>query len=221
MRFGLIFIAIASGLVALAASYGGAAWLLLWPAITFAVVGAGYLGLGAGPLAKRADGTRPLWALVVWFPYLATMRTGWQLLRWLTPEDQYNEVAPGLFVGRRCLADELPEGTRLVVDMTAELTVPVGVRERARYLCVPTLDGHVPSRDALRRLVDEMVDAEPPVYVHCAAGHGRSATVAAAVLLARGQARDVEEAIAIMRRSRPGVRLMARQRRMAALFAQA
>jgi protein-tyrosine phosphatase len=36
-------------------------------------------------------------------------------------------------------------------------------------------------------------------YIHCAHGHGRSATVLGAVLMALGKARTAEEAVAVMR----------------------
>ena len=44
-------------------------------------------------------------------------------------------------------------------------------------------------------------------YVHCAVGHGRSAALVAAVLLARGRAASVDEAEAQMRQKRPRVGL--------------
>lgn len=45
----------------------------------------------------------------------------------------------------------------------------------------------------------EQLAAERSVYIHCAHGHGRSATVLAALLIATGQASTVEEAVEIMR----------------------
>ena len=50
------------------------------------------------------------------------------------------------------------------------------------------------------------------VLVHCAHGHGRSATVLAAVLIAEGQARGVDDAEGLLKAQRPRVRLNARQR---------
>lgn len=53
--------------------------------------------------------------------------------------------------------------------------------------------------------------AGQPVYIHCAHGHGRSATVMAAAFIASGLAKDAVEAVDIMRRERPRVRLNKRQ----------
>lgn len=44
----------------------------------------------------------------------------------------------------------------------------------------------------------ELVEGRP-CYIHCAHGHGRSATVLAAVLIATGQASTAEEAVGLMR----------------------
>ena len=50
------------------------------------------------------------------------------------------------------------------------------------------------------------------LFVHCAHGHGRSATVLGAVLIALGEVETVGEAVKMMQRSRPRVRLNNRQR---------
>lgn len=51
-----------------------------------------------------------------------------------------------------------------------------------------------------------------PILVHCAHGHGRSATVLGAILLAEGLAASVEEAEGLMRAVRPRVGFNSRQR---------
>lgn len=58
-----------------------------------------------------------------------------------------------------------------------------------------------------RRLEEGMM-----LFVHCAHGHGRSATVLGAVLIALGEAGTVDEAVKLMQKSRPRVRLNNRQR---------
>lgn len=77
-----------------------------------------------------------------------------------------------------------------------------------------------PDPDQIERGVHwaaQQVAAGRPVLVHCAHGHGRSATVLAAILIAEGRASGVAEAEALMQAQRPRVRLNRRQR--AALLA--
>jgi protein-tyrosine phosphatase len=50
-----------------------------------------------------------------------------------------------------------------------------------------------------------------PVYVHCALGHGRTATVVLAYLLATGQVATLREGLARLRTLRPGVGLHRQQ----------
>jgi protein-tyrosine phosphatase len=109
------------------------------------------------------------------------------------------------------LHGELSPGTQWVIDLTCELIPPREVRG-LRYRCLPTLDGTAPAHAAFWPLVKEIAAAEGPVFIHCAAGHGRSATFAAAVMVARGIAADVEAAEALMQRHRPRISLVASQR---------
>jgi protein-tyrosine phosphatase len=101
-----------------------------------------------------------------------------------------------------------------VVDLTAEFFAARGVRSGRDYLALPTLDGTAPDEVRFRTLLASLADHPGPVYIHCAAGYGRSALLAAALLLARGLAADARQAEARLREVRPGVRLKPPQRRL-------
>lgn len=195
---------------------GGWFWLLLWPAVSFALVSAAYLGLGPCVFGKGTDGRMARWATVPLLPFLLLTWTVWHLGRLLLKEPCCHEVAPGLWLGRRALVRELPPGVGLVVDLTAELPAPSGVRDGRVYVCLPTLDASAPAEDDLRDLVRRLAEWQGVVYLHCAQGHGRSALVAASVLIARGLAADPVSAENMLRRVRPGVRLKPVQRRLLA-----
>jgi protein-tyrosine phosphatase len=214
MKYTLAFGILGVYLIVLAVYLGGPGWLLLWPGVSFLVLAAAYAGLGPRALGKRPDGRLAGWAVLLLLPYLLLTWAVWHLQRKVGREDCCNEVASGLWVGRRAFVKELPPGTSLVVDLTAEFPAPRGVRAGRTWLCVPTLDALAPDEQALRALVDQAAAWPGPVYIHCALGHGRSALAAAAVLIARGLAADARQAEAVVRRARPGVRLNKVQRRL-------
>jgi protein-tyrosine phosphatase len=197
---------------------GGSAWVLVWPAIAVTTVGLGYLGLGPAVFGKRHDGTLKAPHFVLLLPYhvVAWLRVQWDAYR--HAEDPWHEVAPGLFLGRIVQAHALPKNTRVVVDLTSEFPASAALREGRVYHCLPTLDTSVPDYDEFAKLARLVATHEGAIYVHCAAGHGRSATFAAAVLIARGQAHDVSAAEAKMRAVRPTVHLHRGQRALVERF---
>jgi protein-tyrosine phosphatase len=95
----------------------------------------------------------------------------------------------------------------LVVDLTAEFVECRAVRTACRYISAPVLDTGVMDEAAFLALVQEVARWPGPVYIHCAQGHGRTGTFAAAVLLARGHCDTVDAAVAQLRAVRPGLAL--------------
>jgi protein-tyrosine phosphatase len=216
MKYAFTFAAFAIYLTVLAWVIDGAGWVLLWPAISFLAVAAAYAGLGPVVFGKRPNGSLAPWAVLLLLPYLALTWLTWHLQRRLTREEPCNEIVPSLWLGRRPFAHELPASVVLVVDLTAEFAAPRWLRRRCRYVCLPVLDAFVPDEADVAALVGYVAARTDAVYIHCAQGHGRSALVAAAVLLARGLARDAAEAETLLRKARPGVRLKPSQRRLLA-----
>ncbi len=198
--------------VALALLLGAGAWALLWLGVSLLVVGGAYLGPGPRVLGKRADGSLSWLPVLVLLPYFLLAWLVWHVRRALSRERCFHEVAPGLLLGRRPFAHELPPEVSLVVDLTSEFPEPHAVRTRVRYLCHPVLDTCAPDEDGLVSVVGTVLAEPGPVYVHCAQGHGRSSTIVAAVLLARGHSEDVHGAEQHLRRARPGVKLHPEQR---------
>ena len=140
-------------------------------------------------------------------PYLLAAWAVWHVARIVGREDCCNEVAPGLFVGRRPLAGELPSQVSLVVDLAAEFIECRAVRTACRYISAPVLDTGVMDEGAFLALVQEVAQWPGPVYIHCAQGHGRTGTFAAAVLLAKGHCDSVEAAVGQLRAARPRLAL--------------
>lgn len=212
MRLAFVFSLLALASAAHALFHGGWQHVAWWPALSFGAVAAGYLGLGPGVLGKNAAGARASWAALFHLPFFGLSWVMWQLLRLLGGESPWDEVSPGVYVGRRCTVGELPPGLLMVVDVTAEFLEPAGVQAAVTYRCLPTLDVMAPPAESFAALVEEIAAVEGPVFIHCAAGHGRSATVAAAVLVRRGVEEDIGAAVATMKARRPRVRLVRDQR---------
>ena|SRR5438270_7865516 len=193
---------------------GGLGWLLLWPAFSFALIALAYGGLGPRVCGKRADGRLSWWAVLLLLPYLLGTWTIWYAIRLLSREKCCDEVAPGLWVGRRPLVRDLPADISLIVDLTAEFPAPRALRRGRTYLCVPTLDATAPEEDAVRAVIEQISAWSGAVYIHCALGHARSAMTAAAVLIRRGHAQDPEHAVTVMRKARPRISLEKSQQRL-------
>jgi protein-tyrosine phosphatase len=186
-------------------------WILLWPAAVWSAVAIVYLAHAPRVLGKRADGRHAWWAWLAWAPLFGYSRLAHELARWLTREPVADEVAPGVWVGRRPRAHELPEGIAIVVDLCAELAETAGVAAGRAYLSVPALDATAPAPAQIARAVDAVLAANGAAFIHCAFGHGRSATVAAALLVRRGDA-TLEDVERKMRACRPRIGLNAHQR---------
>jgi protein-tyrosine phosphatase len=217
--YGSVFVALSLVCFAVAVRTGGVSLVLLWPSAAFGVVGVAYALLAPSVLGKRPDGTFPPWRRVLFFPFFLYTECAWHLYALFAREDAYNEVAPELWVGRWPGARALPERVDVVVDVTAELPAHKTLTGSKRYVCLPALDATVPDESAFCSLVEELASERGGVFVHCAFGHGRSAMVAAAVLIARGLAHDADSAERWMRRSRPRVGLTGLQRSHVERFA--
>ncbi|MBX3247802.1 MAG: hypothetical protein KF901_11535 [Myxococcales bacterium] len=181
--------------------------VVLYLALGFGVAALAYLALGPGLFGKREDGSRAVWGYVVAGPFFVAVALARLLQRAITREAPWDEVAPDLYVGRPVTLAALPERAATVVDLTAELLEAREVRDACHYVCLPVLDGTAPSPEALAELARRALASPAPHYVHCAAGHGRSAMLAAVLLVARGEASDVGDAERLMKRARPRVRL--------------
>jgi hypothetical protein len=192
----------AAACLALAATTSGLPRLWwTWTTIACVIAATAYLRNRPAWLGKR-DG-RWSWRTLPVLPYLVAFRIACLLMRWWRGGDAPTEVAPGLWVGGR-IAGPLPPGVGHVVDLVAEYPEAHGIRTRPGYRGLPTLDGGFPPRlDEFLVLVDELATARGGVLVHCDSGRGRAPTLAAAVLIARGEAHDVDGAIDRVRRARP------------------
>jgi protein-tyrosine phosphatase len=215
LAMAMLFLFVAAFFAALTGFVGGLTWILAWPAVSLVVVAFAYVHAGPAVLGKQSDGTLSWTRALLLMPYFSAAECAWYIVRVLGGEEPWHEIAPGLYLGRRAQHWELPARIGLVLDMTAEFVEPVEVRSGRVYVCVPALDASVPSVDALVDGISQIADFRGNIYVHCAAGHGRSAMAMAVLLVMRGVARDLDHAVELMCSARPRVKLRTTQRKVA------
>jgi protein-tyrosine phosphatase len=101
-----------------------------------------------------------------------------------------------------------------ILDLCAELPATRARTGRERYRSLPVLDMAAPTPEQLADAISwiDTQRARGPVYVHCALGRSRSATVVAAWRMAHGLDTDPDQVEASLRDAREVVDLTAAQR---------
>ena len=206
-RVALYYLAGAAALLASALVLWPWSALLLWPALSVAIVSAAYAGAGPWVFAK-SNGRLPLTTWLMLWPYMVGQRAS---LAWYRRQCRpHDAVTPHVWIGRqlndREAAQAAAAGVVAVVDLTPDFN-ETPIFTRLPYLNVPTLDLTAPDPASLQRAV-QFVTAHAQrgtVFVHCKAGYSRSAAVVGAFLLASARVRTVDEALATIRRARPQV----------------
>lgn len=160
------------------------------------------------------------WLAVACFPLWITKRTLLAVKRWSAPESGpgawWHEVAPNLVVGgipfpsRRDVDALAALGTRAVLSCCGEYLDDEGAYRRLgiELTYVPTLDDFAVSEEKLARSVEWItarVRAGTKVYLHCAAGRGRSVSVALAYLV-KEHGLTTDAALARVQSVRPAAR---------------
>jgi hypothetical protein len=193
-------------------------------AMAFALVALAYLGAEPAILLKRPDGTRSPQSWPLLWPYFFLTGFSFWLYRMNEREPPFVQVVPNLYLGRRLTPREVrqaaPIGWQAVLDLAAEFAEVRALRRLPGYRSLPVLDATAPSWEQLLDAVDWLKErvAQGPVLVHCALGHGRSATVVVAYLLATGQVKGVKDGLSLLRAQR-GVALHKGQRTLLELYA--
>ena len=207
MRVALYYFTGAALSVAAAFVFGSWGAVLLYPALSMTIVGAGYAGVGPSIYGKT-NGRVPLLRRALLWPCLLGQRAS---LLWYQRQCRpYDAVTPHLWIGRqltdREAAGAVTAGVSAVVDLTPDFN-ETPVFTRLPYLNVPTLDLTAPDAADIERAVRfvERHAERGVVYVHCKVGYSRSAAVVAAWLLASGRALTPNDALAILRRVRPSI----------------
>ncbi|MCL1470425.1 hypothetical protein [Argonema antarcticum] len=220
MKYAILFLIFGIYLIQVSFVFAIAGCLLFWFGVSFIAVGLAYGWLGAKVFGKLPNGKIARSALVLLLPYLLLTWLIWHIQRLVSQEECCNEIIPGIWLGRRAFARELPPNISLIVDLTAEFAEVESAIAHKTYICVPTLDASVPDELVFRSLIKRLVTWQGNVYIHCALGHGRSATVVAAVAIAKKLADNPLQAEAQIKKIRPGVEFSKVQRQLLDRFSR-
>ena len=182
---------------------------LCWCCFCFLWLAVAYARQKPDLLLKEARGSLSWPSRIGLAPYhLLNLVSLWMCR--FSSEAAYHEIVPGLYLGRRLSASQarnLKVGA--VLDVTAEFAeCSLLLSPSICYKTLPCLDTCALSSAQLEeaaRFIAEHLSKS--VYVHCALGHGRSASAVAAYLLSSGQAGSPQEAVAYIqaRRSQIGL----------------
>ncbi|MEM7715492.1 MAG: dual specificity protein phosphatase family protein [Cyanobacteria bacterium P01_A01_bin.68] len=189
-------------------------FILFWYGISFLTLGIAYISLGAKVFGKSKNGKLSKLSFSLLLPYLLLTWAVWHIQRLISQEDCCNKIVPGIWLGRRPYINELPNNINLIIDLTAEFSEPSNIISGKTYICIPTLDTLVPNKNVFHELVIKITNWKGNVYIHCALGHGRSATVVAGVLIAKGLVNNFEEAEKLLKIARPNIKFSQAQRKL-------
>ena len=152
----------------------------------------------------------------VQFPFLLLRRSFWALvlaLNWWDIIDEY------MLLGGALMFDDLERlrqlGVGAVVNLCAERPDNPYRLRRAQmdYLWLPVADTHAPTDDQIVQglaWVEQRVQTGRKVYIHCAAGMGRSVTLLACWYL-YAESMNVSQVLAFVKKRRPQTTLTRRQ----------
>ncbi|MEO7241418.1 MAG: phosphatase PAP2/dual specificity phosphatase family protein [Variovorax sp.] len=201
-----IYAAGAAACLATAVIAGGAALWLGWPAASLALVALCYAGLGARGFQMDAHGRMRWAARWLFAPYrFGAAVNAWAWTRKLPASVP---VVPGVQLGRRPTEAEWQRAGRpCVLSLCAELPLP-RLPASACTACVPMLDLVAPSAHSLRRaalVIEGWRRSEQAVWVCCALGFSRSASVVIGWLALRQRDCNLATAEAVVRQARPQI----------------
>lgn len=191
--------------------------VLLSCAFCWLGVGAAYGFNNPQLFGKKRDGTLRVWSWIWFWPYHALNALTLQVFRW-TNRQRWTKIDEQLYLG--CQLNRRDEKMLRemevvgVLDLTCEFAEIATLRRRP-YLCIALLDTTAPTISQLNEGVQWIIEnaSQDNVYVHCALGHGRSATFVAAYLI-KTQKMTVVESVQWVSARRHGVQLSVAQLRV-------
>lgn len=186
--------------------------LLLWISIVYAWVSVCYITRKPIFDIKNIQTGHIKRFLSIFFcPYLNMMLVVWKIKRMITKENTMDKICPYVYLGRyiRDKKDIENANIQLIVDVTYELPELNNITANKKYFCVPMMDGSAPRnttqfKGVLKSMQKFRKSKTGSIYIHCAAGHGRSCMMATAFISIWYQV-PVDVAFRMIKKIRPSV----------------
>lgn len=186
-------------------------------AISMLGIAIGYGSNNTKVFLKKPSGKMSFFGYILYWPYFLINYLNLALFRVLAKENAIDEIHDGIYLGckpyqrDRGIFEELM--IRSTLDVTSEFSEAKFILDSHEYLNIPILDTFPPTISQLKVAVEWLVKQRErgPVFIHCALGHGRSATIVAGYLLRKGIFTSVSATLEGMKSIRPGVGLNSSQ----------
>lgn len=176
----------------------------VWIGVSLSAVSAAYILQKPKIFRKKIDGSLPFYTRWIFIPFLfgCQLYNAWQRKTDKVPPIQ--QIDEHLFLACRLFPSDVEflkeSKVKAILDVTAEFDGLdwTATSEDLDYLNIPVLDHQAPEDEDLVEAVnwlDNQINRNRGVVVHCALGRGRSVLVMAAYLLSKDKDLDVEQAI--------------------------
>jgi hypothetical protein len=191
--------------------------IVLSASVSFLGVGLSYVFRSPKLFLKTRRGSLSPFSFVFFWPYHFMNFLSLAAFRFFSTKPAFHEILPGLFLGCRLFPSDQLKMANLNIQSVLDLTCEFGevefLRGQSAYLCIPLLDTTAPTIADLETGIKFIQSHLPEgsVYVHCALGHGRSATFVVAYLLTARISTNPDEAIKFLQSKRSGVKLHSEQ----------
>ena len=153
--------------------------LLVWLSFSLLFLAIVYLFNEPEWLGKKQNGKIKVINLLLYLPCAIISYIVWHLQRIISQENPIDEIVENkIWCGRRILGSEFPNYIDTVIDLTSEFHEPGSIVEKINYISIPLLDGIQPDNkiiEKLKQLSPSLLNKR--IFIHCAQGHGRTATV--------------------------------------------
>ena len=187
--------------------------ILIWFSVSFGFLAMVYIFNKPEWLGKKHNGKINILNLMIYLPWFFFSLIVWHIQRIISKENPFDEIIENkIWYGRRLLASEISEKFDAVIDLTSEFIEPNIIVDRFEYISLPLLDGIKPNKNFFKKLKEIIPQIKnKKIFVHCAQGHGRTATVTLFIMKNLNFIDKYEDGLKKILQFRPGAKVSKEQ----------